>query len=66
VGSKIIKNRPKNDLLKIAQKVVKIDVPWGGRKSSKIDFFGPGFAVDADFTEGFSGSIEDTKIDKIR
>jgi hypothetical protein len=31
--------------------------------SIKLTFWG-GFAVDADFTDGFSGSIEDPKIDK--
>jgi hypothetical protein len=38
-----------------------------GRKLLKnhINFtFEGGFAVDADFTDGFSGSIEDPKIDK--
>jgi hypothetical protein len=45
--------------------------PWdeiGSRiykKWHKITFWG-GFAVDADFTDGFSGSIEDPKINKIR
>jgi hypothetical protein len=35
------------------------------RISIKVTFWG-GFAVDADFTDGFSGSIEGPKIMKIR
>jgi hypothetical protein len=35
-------------------------------KNGIIFTFEGGFAVDADFTDGFSGSIEDPKIDKIR
>jgi hypothetical protein len=41
-GLKIVKIDAKNDPLKLIKKWVKIDLPWGGRKSSKIDFFGSG------------------------
>jgi hypothetical protein len=40
-----------------------------GRDKLKIPInftFWGGFAVDADFTDGFSGSIEDPKIEKNR
>jgi hypothetical protein len=39
---KIVKNRPQNDPLKIAPKVVKNWCAMGGSKMSKIDNFGSG------------------------